>query len=256
MNNDFYLVANWKMNFTPAEARELYTTFLNLSRREQFAKTKSSIHVWVAAPTICLPALWTVRSKQVRYGAQNVHHDKSGAFTGEHSVDMLKSCGAEFTLLGHSERRHTFKEDDELISLRTEGALSQKLPVILCVGETLEQREANKTEDTLSDQLKKITPILKEHTTPLLFAYEPVWAIGTGKVASPKEISAAHNHIKECITKAGADEPIVLYGGSVKPDNIAEIAALPEVDGALVGGASLDISSFEGLHSTVLGILP
>jgi triosephosphate isomerase len=165
--------------------------------------------------------------------AQNVHWADEGAFTGEISPRMLLDLGVQGAIVGHSERRQYFGETDEGVAKRTAGALERGLHVIACVGETEEQRERNETEDVLRRQVGVLEP--HEH---LVIAYEPVWAIGTGKTATPQMAQDAHAFIKSLL-----DAP-VLYGGSVKPDNAAELLAQPDVDGALVGGASLDIESF------------
>lgn len=168
--------------------------------------------------------------------AQNVHWEREGAFTGEVSAPMLLELGVAGSLVGHSERRQYFGETDETVALRTCAALDAGLEVIACVGETREQREAGETEDVLRRQLS----VLESHDR-LVIAYEPVWAIGTGLTATPEMAQEAHAFIKSLL-----DRP-VLYGGSVKPDNAAELFAQPDVDGGLVGGASLDIDSFRAI---------
>ena len=168
--------------------------------------------------------------------AQNVHWEPEGAYTGEISAPMLLSLGVRGALVGHSERRQYFGETDETVALRTRGALDAGLHVIACVGETLEQRERGETEDVLRRQLS----VLEPHPH-LVLAYEPVWAIGTGLTATPDQAQEAHEFIKSLL-----DAP-VLYGGSVKPDNAASLLAQPAVDGALVGGASLDVDSFKAI---------
>jgi triosephosphate isomerase (TIM) len=168
--------------------------------------------------------------------AQNVHWESEGAYTGEISPPMLLTLGVRGALVGHSERRQYFGETDETVGLRTRGALAGGLHVIACVGETLEQRERDETKDVLRRQLS----VLEPHPH-LVLAYEPVWAIGTGLTATPEMAQEAHEFIKSLL-----DAP-VLYGGSVKPDNAAALLAQPAVDGALVGGASLDVESFEAI---------
>ena len=168
--------------------------------------------------------------------AQNVHWEPEGAYTGEISAPMLLALGVSGALVGHSERRQYFGETDETVALRTRAALDAGLHVIACVGETLEQRERDETEDVLRRQLS----VLEPHPN-LVLAYEPVWAIGTGLTATPDQAQDAHEFIKSLL-----DAP-VLYGGSVKPDNAASLLAQPAVDGALVGGASLDVDSFKAI---------
>jgi triosephosphate isomerase len=175
--------------------------------------------------------------------AQNVHWEPEGAFTGEISAPMLLELGIAGTLVGHSERRQYFGETDEGVALRTRAALDAGLTVIACVGETLEQREAGETADVLRRQVS----VLEPHER-LVVAYEPVWAIGTGRTATPEIAQQAHELIKSLL-----DVP-VLYGGSVKPDNAAGLFAQPDVDGALVGGASLDVDSFRAICETAARI--
>jgi triosephosphate isomerase (TIM) len=175
--------------------------------------------------------------------AQNVHWDAEGAYTGEISPTMLAGLGVTGSLVGHSERRRYFGESDETVGLRARGALAAGLEVIACVGETQEQREAGETEDVLRRQLSVLEPHLR-----LVVAYEPVWAIGTGLTATPEQAQEAHAFIKSLL-----DAP-VLYGGSVKPDSAAGLLGQPDVDGALVGGASLDVESFTAICQTAARI--
>jgi triosephosphate isomerase len=175
--------------------------------------------------------------------AQNVHWDKEGAYTGEISPTMLVSLGVVGSLVGHSERRQYFGESDETVGLRMRGALAAGLRVIVCVGETIEERRAGETENVLRRQLSVVEP-----DPDLVLAYEPVWAIGTGHTATPETAQEAHAFIKSVI-----DAP-VLYGGSVKPDNAGTLLAQPDVDGALVGGASLDVDSFKAICATAARI--
>jgi triosephosphate isomerase len=175
--------------------------------------------------------------------AQNVHWDKQGAFTGEISPPMLLELGVAGSLVGHSERRQYFGESDETVGLRVRGALRDGLHVVACVGETIEERRAGKTEAVLRRQLS----VLEPHPD-LVLAYEPVWAIGTGQTATPEIAQEAHAFVKSIL-----DAP-VLYGGSVKPDNAGALLAQPDVDGALVGGASLDVDSFKAICETAARI--
>ena len=171
--------------------------------------------------------------------AQNVHWDKEGAYTGEISTSMLAEIGVTGSLVGHSERRQYFGESDETVGLRTRGALAAGLHVVACVGETIEERRSGKTEHVLRRQLS----VLEPHAN-LILAYEPVWAIGTGHTATPEMAQEAHAYIKSFLNAP------VLYGGSVKPDNAEALLAQPDVDGALVGGASLDVDSFKAICET------
>ncbi len=182
----------------------------------------------------CVAAL---AGTDIAVAAQNVHWAAEGAFTGEISAPMLRELGVYGAIVGHSERRQLFGETDESVARRVRAALEHRLGVIACVGETEAQREAGETEAVLARQIGAIAEAAPEHEQ-LVIAYEPVWAIGTGKTATPAMAQAAHAFIKTMI------EAPVLYGGSVKPENAAELAAQPDIDGALVGGASLDLESF------------
>ena len=173
---------------------------------------------------------------EIAVAAQNVHWDSEGAFTGEVSPTMLRELGVYGAIVGHSERRQFFGETDETVARRAEAALAAGLSVIACVGETQAEREAGETEEVLRRQMSVLP-----HDEQLVVAYEPVWAIGTGKTATPQIVQDAHSFIKSLL-----DAP-VLYGGSVKPDNAAELLGQPAVDGALVGGASLDVDSFTAI---------
>lgn len=235
------------MHFGQAEAVERYQGFSEFASQEENCPVK----VWVAAPFVHLPALQQAASRAVPFGSQNVHFEESGAFTGEISVPMVKDCGGSFSLVGHSERRTLFAESEELLFQRAEGALRQGLKVVYCIGETLDEREAQKTDSVLQAQLSTINELLLKYTSEILIAYEPVWAIGTGKVATVEEIASAHQTVKAAAANVGVEYLPVLYGGSVKPQNIDTIACLPEVDGALVGGASLEVDSFGALFSAV-----
>ena len=202
---------------------------------------------------VCPPFTWlgevaaAAGDSPVQVGAQNCWHEPSGAYTGEISVDMLKDVGCDYVILGHSERRHVIGETDEMINQKAKAALGGGLKAILCVGELLEEREAEKTDEVLTTQmaggLAGITDL-----SNVVIAYEPVWAIGTGKVASPEQADAAHAHLRKWVennyTAESAAGIRILYGGSVKPDNAATLLSLENVDGALVGGASLKADLF------------
>lgn len=246
------LVGNWKMNLGPAAAgryaREL---------RDRLSPT-SEVEVWVAPPTVSLSEVVSaLENTAIAVGAQNVHWADAGAFTGETSPLFLTSMGVRFALVGHSERRTYFGETDQQVALRTEGALKAGLEVIVCIGETEQQRAAGTTESVLKAQLEPVLAcITPEYAPRVSIAYEPVWAIGTGKVATTAEIASAHLFIRNlwgrthCAGSAGsASEPTVriLYGGSVTPHNFAEIAATPGVNGALVGGASIKLEQWLAL---------
>ncbi len=219
------IAANWKMFKGPAETRAFLESF----------DPPDGVDVVLCPPYASLAA--AVESGRHTIYAQNVHWEPSGAYTGEISPQMLRELGVDGALVGHSERRQLFGENDEMVARRARAALEAGLGVIACVGETLEQRESGDTELVLKIQVEAIAFAAGEHPN-LVLAYEPVWAIGTGRTATPELAREAHAFVKGIL-----DRP-VLYGGSVKPENAAELLAQPEIDGALVGGASLDPDSF------------
>jgi triosephosphate isomerase len=222
------IAGNWKMYKGPAETAEFC---VELRRREADFE---GIDVAVCPPFTSLGvAVQVLAGTDIAVAAQNVHWEQEGAFTGEVSAPMLRELGVYGAIVGHSDRRQFFGETDEGVAKRARGALDAGLSVIACVGETEAEREAGDTEDVLRRQVSVL-----EAEDNLVIAYEPVWAIGTGKTATPEIAQEAHAFIKGLL-----DVP-VLYGGSVKPDNAAEMLAQPDVDGALVGGASLDVESF------------
>jgi len=190
-----------------------------------------------------------IKGSNIDLGAQNMHFEKEGAFTGEISSLMLKEIGVEYVILGHSERRHVFGEDDVLINKKIKSALENNLKPIFCIGEKLEEREENKTEQVVGEQINKgLKAIAKKDMKNSVIAYEPVWAIGTGKNATPEQAEEVHlfirNLLKSMFDHNVADETTILYGGSVKPDNIKDLIAQDNIDGVLVGGASLNAKGF------------
>jgi triosephosphate isomerase (TIM) len=224
------IAGNWKMFKGPAEAREFC-----VSLRE--VELPDDVDVVVCPPYVSLAdAVQVLAGTEIGVFAQSCHWDEEGAFTGEVSASMLRELGVYGTLVGHSERRQLFGETDETVALRTQAALAAGLHVIACVGETDGERDAGETAAVLHRQVSVL-----EADDNLVIAYEPVWAIGTGKSATPDMAREAHETIKELL-----DLP-VLYGGSVKPENAAELLAHAAVDGALVGGASLDVDSFAAI---------
>jgi triosephosphate isomerase len=238
------IAANWKMNKTPVQSQEFMKLFLPLVAnhgRDEIVVCPSftSISVVIAAAT----------GSGVAVGAQNMHFADEGAFTGETSPLMLKALGATHVILGHSERRQYFAETDEIINKKLKTALQHQLIPIVCVGEVLAEREAGKTEEVLLRQTRGVLAgITASEAVPIVIAYEPVWAIGTGKTATPQLAAEAHSVIrKEVANLLGAETAAnlrILYGGSVKPDNATALMNEEEIDGALVGGASLDPQSF------------
>ena len=231
-----YIVGNWKMNGTRAmlaEARAI----------DRGAARAPGVRVAIAPPFTLVAAL-AEAAEGIDVGGQDCHAEAAGAFTGDVSAAMLADAGAKFAIVGHSERRTFHGESDVAVRAKAEAALAAGLEEIVCVGETEAQRDAGKAEDVVAKQLKGSLPAEAERVT---VAYEPVWAIGTGRVASPGDVAAMHTAIRAQLNmlygEAGA-EVAILYGGSVKADNAAELLAVPEVGGALVGGASLSAETF------------
>ncbi len=211
------------------------------------------VEVVVCPPFTSLDvAAEALKGSSIRLGAQNVHWDDEGAYTGEVSTRMLEDCGCEFVILGHSERRQHFKETDEQVNLKLRRALKSSLIPILCVGETLQERARERVEDVVLGQLEQaVDKLTAESLSRIIVAYEPVWAIGTGETATPETAEEVHFMIREWLAEVFSQELSerlrILYGGSVKPDNISGLMAQPNIDGALVGGASLDADSFVGI---------
>jgi triosephosphate isomerase len=239
-----YIAANWKMHKTVAEAAHFVDVLL-----PRIAATQSDV---VLCPpfTALAEVVERRRGTAVKVAAQNMHEEESGAFTGEVSAPMLAELDVEAVVLGHSERRQYFNETDEALARKVPAALAHHLEPILCVGESEEARDNGETEVVLERQLQADLASLEDAQVPeVVIAYEPIWAIGTGKVATPEQAQEACAFIRDVLRARGAaaDEVRILYGGSVKPANAAELLALPDVDGALVGGASLDPEEFAAI---------
>lgn len=237
------IVANWKMYKSVKEAKDFINSLIPL-----IASSKRRIFIASSYPAIPV-SVETAGNSSIVIGAQNIHDQVEGAFTGEVSAKMIKECGAKFSLIGHSERREYFQESNLLINRKIKTALKEKLIPILCVGETLQEREGGLVEATLGTQLEECLMALnEEEVKQVVIAYEPVWAIGTGKTATKDEAQDAHgfirNYIRASMGKRIADDLPILYGGSVKPENISSLMIEPDIDGALIGGASLDVISF------------
>jgi triosephosphate isomerase len=234
------VAGNWKLFKGPAETQEFC-----LALRERLAGF-DGVDVAVCPPFVSLgAAVLALSGTEIAVAAQNVHWEETGAFTGEVSSGMLLEIGAYGAIVGHSERRQYFGETDETVARRAAAALEAGLFVIACVGELEDERERGETEDVLRRQVS----VLEPHDN-LVVAYEPVWAIGTGKTATPEMAQEAHAFVKSLL-----DVP-VLYGGSVKPENAAELLSQPDVDGALVGGASLEVESFASICEAAASIVP
>lgn len=235
------MAANWKMFKTPAETKTFFASFLPL------VKDTTGCEVAICAPFVDLPeAVSAAAGSAVMIGGQNLYWAKEGAFTGEISGPMLKALGCTWVIVGHSERRQYFGETDETVLRRTKAAIEAGLKVIVCVGELLSEREAGETEAVLRKQFEGgIAGLTAAEFAGIVIAYEPVWAIGTGKTATPEMAAEAHRVIRGLAAERfGGAEVRILYGGSVKPDNVKALMAQEEIDGALVGGASLDAASF------------
>ena len=238
------IAANWKMFKTTHEA---LANVRELGARE---KDVSGVEIIIAPPfTALATAAEAARNTAVGIAGQNMSAEKEGAFTGEISAAMLKDAGATYVILGHSERRKLYGETDASINRKVHAALAAELIPIVCVGETLEEREGGQMATVLDRQIKDgLDGLTGDQVGGLIIAYEPVWAIGTGRNATPEQADEAHRHIRTRLRQwfgaAAADACRIQYGGSVKPDNITGLIALPDVDGALVGGAGLQVTSF------------
>jgi triosephosphate isomerase (TIM) len=247
MHRKKLIAANWKMYKNPAQTEEFFRAFLPLV----FEHHRDEVVVCV--PYIDLhAAIESAQGSQISIGAQDVYWKNEGAFTGEISPSMLVAIGCTHVIIGHSERRQFFGETDDTVNLKLKAALENSLTPIVCVGEVLEEREAGLTEDVLRRQcMRAFNALSAKKTSKLVIAYEPVWAIGTGKTATPQMASDAHLLIRGEAAKAFGDEFAaqlrILYGGSVKPENATALMSEEEIDGALVGGASLDPKSFAAI---------
>ena len=238
------IAGNWKMNNSCAESVEL------VSQLKDILSARKEIDIVVAPPFTALGAVAAVlKGSPIGLSAQNVFWEESGAFTGEISAAMLKEVGCRYVIIGHSERRQYFSETDETVNKRLKAALKASLIPIVCIGETLAEREAEKTLPVIEQQLKGgLKGLSLEEMETVIIAYEPVWAIGTGKTATPDQAQEVHRFIRDIIarifSKEIADDTRILYGGSVKPDNVDQLMAQLDIDGALVGGASLKADAF------------
>jgi len=247
MSRKALIAANWKMYKTPAEAKAFVEAFLPLVANQ----TRDEIALFPSATSLTTVVAATAGSN-VAVGLQNMHWAEEGAYTGETSAAMLKAAGATHTLIGHSERRQYFNETDELVNLKLHTALRRGIVPVVCIGEVLDEREAGKTADVLCTQLRgAFSGIAPEAAAPIVIAYEPVWAIGTGKTATPEIAADAHKIIRrevaQILSPAIAESVRILYGGSVKPENASALLTQHDIDGALVGGASLKPDSLAAI---------
>ncbi|MEW5706553.1 MAG: triose-phosphate isomerase [Actinomycetota bacterium] len=247
------IAGNWKMYKTPKEAVGLVQALED--RLEMIADDISDIEIIVCPPFTDLKSIYTVLWQDkppIKLGAQNMHWEDEGAYTGEISPLMLKDLECEFVILGHSERRQYFGETDDMVNKKVKAALKHRITPIMCCGESLAQREAGETQSFIQSQvLGGIDGLTADDMKSFMIAYEPIWAIGTGKTAHPKDANDIIGYIRSVLASKFGDEIAkgvpILYGGSVKAGNIADFMAEPEINGALVGGASLDADSFAGI---------
>lgn len=238
------IAGNWKMYNGPAATRQFF---------EEFSPRLSDVEptILIFPPAISLPAAAESRRErpEISLGIQNIHWEPGGAFTGEHSAGMALDAGARFALVGHSERRHVFGETDEQVERKVAAAIREGLVPLVCVGETLDERREGRVEEVIVRQLDAaLLGVPEDVKEPVLVAYEPVWAIGTGETATAGDVAEAHGILRRRLNEVRGEgfarEVAILYGGSVKPENAGELLAVTDVDGVLVGGASLDPESF------------
>ncbi len=239
-----FIAGNWKMFKTVHDA------VVHVKELRATVKDISGVDIVVAPPATALhAAAEAARNSNIAIAGQNCHWEREGAFTGEVSAGMVREAGAEYVIVGHSERRALFGDTDDLVNRKVRAAFAADLEPIVCVGESLAQRDARQTLEVVDQQLQRgLDGISSDQVATLVVAYEPVWAIGTGRNATPEQAGEVHAHIRQRLRSwfgaEAAERCRVIYGGSVKPGNIASLLALPDVDGALVGGASLKVADF------------
>ena len=236
------VAGNWKMNKNPMETKEFFEKFNSLVK-------DSENEIVICAPFIDLAVATNEKAVNIAVGAQNMHFEDKGAYTGEVSCKMLKSIGIEYVIIGHSERREYFNETDDSVNKKLKVALRENITPILCVGETLEERENGIAKDKIVSQIRKdFDEIEKDDAIKIVIAYEPIWAIGTGKTASKEDANEAckwkRNEIKSLYNDEVAEQVKILYGGSVKSSNAKDLFEMSDIDGGLVGGASLEPEEF------------
>ncbi|NOX96480.1 MAG: triose-phosphate isomerase [Nitrospirae bacterium] len=241
------IAGNWKMNKTASQAEELAGAL------KDKLKNENKVDIIICPPFTSLEAACkVVKGSNIGLGAQNIYWEEEGAYTGEISAPMIKEIGCQSVIIGHSERRQFFGETNETVNRKVKAALKFDLTPLVCVGERLEEKEAGRTFSVVESHIKEgLTGLKKEEILKIVVAYEPVWAIGTGKTATPQEANEVHSHIRRLLTGLYGEEVAsrvrILYGGSVKPDNISGLMSETDIDGALVGGASLQADSFVGI---------
>jgi len=242
------IAGNWKMNKSLQEAQDF------IKEVTEKIEASDKAEAIVCAPYVYLPALVeAVKGSPVKVGAQNMHYENSGAFTGEVSPEMLVDIGVSHAIIGHSERREYYAETDESVNKKLHAALAHQLVPIVCVGESLEQREADETKTHVESQVKAaLDGVSEDDMEKVIIAYEPIWAIGTGKTASSEDANEVCAHVREVLAAVYsaevAEKVVVQYGGSVNPGNVEELLGTSDIDGALVGGASLEADSFLQLY--------
>ncbi|MCF7807544.1 MAG: triose-phosphate isomerase [Candidatus Marinimicrobia bacterium] len=247
MKRNKIVAGNWKMHFGPAEAAE-FTKSLSINILDTHG-----VSVILCPPFLALSAVSEgVKGTEMKVGAQNMHWEEGGAYTGEITGAMIRETGAEYVILGHSERRHVFGESDNWINKKVHRSLKSGLIPILCVGEKIEEREVGETDNVVAKQLRQgLKDLSASEMETVIIAYEPVWAIGTGLTATPEQAADVHKFIRGALRslydQSVADSTWILYGGSVKPDNTVGLLSNEDIDGALVGGASLKLDSFKGI---------
>jgi triosephosphate isomerase (TIM) len=231
------IVGNWKMNGNLDSVKALAGALVDFSNE--------AIDVVVCPSFVHIAAVsQALHGSAVKYGAQNVYFEGEGAFTGEISATMLRDIGCQYVIVGHSERRQLLGEMDDFISHKISAVQAAGLAAIVCVGESLSERESGRTLDVVAQQMQAALAAKDFDATKVVFAYEPIWAIGTGKVASPGEAQEVHQFMRAQLPSEHADSVQILYGGSMKPDNAADLLSKPDIDGGLIGGASLQANSF------------
>ncbi len=246
-NRTPFIAGNWKMHKTGKEAVQAAKALKNL------VAGVSSVEVMIAPTfTALAPVSAEIASSNIALGAQNMHWEPKGAYTGEIAADMLLDAGCSYVIIGHSERRQFFGESDQTVNRKIRAAVDAGLRTVLCIGESEAERDAGQTFSVLDKQIQKgLESFVLQDLQTLVVAYEPVWAIGTGKTATKEQAQEAHAHIRDELAKMFgkefAQQVRILYGGSVKPSNVKELMAMPDVDGALVGGASLEPETFSQL---------
>jgi len=250
MKRTFLIAGNWKMNAGPSEAAALSKEIASKWKDKSFKS-----EALICPPFVSISSVVNgFEGSDFKTGAQNVSNENNGAFTGEISTGMLKDSGCDYVIVGHSERREYYNEDNQLVALKTKKVIDDDLNVIVCVGEVLSDRKAGRAESVVKEQLNTVLNALNgDLSDQLVVAYEPVWAIGTGETATPEQAQEMHKFIRSLLSdhfgKDVAEKIRILYGGSMKPDNAEELLSQPDVDGGLIGGASLKADSFSEILS-------